>query len=112
MANELTKQVMATIVARCSGYEPLKASPAASPSARGGVGALNRREEALLSQIINKQAQVDSSLSGRELPSGGGKNGGGQGAAQTTNGHSQRSFNALGKNGVVSLDALIKEMKK
>lgn len=108
MANELTKQVMATIVARCSGYEPLKASPASSPSVRGGVGALNRREEALLSQIINKQAQVDSSLLGRET-SGSGKT---QGAAQTASGHSQRSLGALGKNGVVSLDALIKEMKK
>lgn len=107
MANELTKQVMATIVARCSGYEPLKASPAASPSVRGGVGALNRREEALLSQIINKQAQVDSSLSGRELP--GGRN---QVAPQTASGNSQRGLGALGKNGVVSLDALIKEMKK
>ena len=95
MANQLTKQVMATIVARCDGYTPLKETSKAETSMRGqskDSSVLNRREEALLSQIIHKKVQTE------------------QPSPRETSTY-QKPAN-LGKNGVVSLDALIRERKK
>jgi hypothetical protein len=103
MANQLTKQVMAMIVARCEGYEPMKSQSEVSVAKQGAAGennALNRREEALLSQIIHRNIQKD--------------------APPKTHYETQREAVkksvqkpvSLTKNGVVSLDALIREIKK
>lgn len=117
MANALTKQVMATIVARCEGYQPMKAatvntSPIMGQVTAGNGVALNRREEALLSQIIHKKTTVEtgteqaysSSATVRERQTA------------TAGVREQRTALpntiAFRKDGVVSLDALIQEMKK
>jgi hypothetical protein len=102
MANQLTKQVMAMIVARCEGYEPMKSHSQVSVAKIGSVsesGALNRREEALLSQIIHRNVQKETLKTYYETPH------------ETVKKTVQKPM-SLTKNGVVSLDALIREIKK
>lgn len=102
MANQLTLKVMATIVKRCEGYEPL---PETQHSGRYGSGntfgayeqgynaskeaGINQREEALLSSVIHRQAETTdrSRVEEQRAPS-------------------------FSKNGVVNLDALLRELKK
>lgn len=114
MANALTKQIMATIVERCEGYTPMKAAvPAQAADHSAGralkpSGApLNQREEALLSKLIHKQADVAAS-SGRQERSS-------YTPPQTsakTQAVNLKETNAFRRDGVVSLDALIKEIRK
>jgi hypothetical protein len=117
MANTLTKQVMATIVARCEGYQPMKAAtvntaPIMGQVTAGNGVALNRREEALLSQIIHKKTTVETgtaqahshpvTVRERQMEASGERE------QRTT----LPNTIAFRKDGVVSLDALIQEMKK
>lgn len=102
MANQLTLKVMETIVKRCKGYEPL---PETQHSGKYGSGntlssyeqsyntskdvGINQREEALLSSVIHRQVETTdrSRVEGQKTPS-------------------------FSKNGVVNLDALLRELKK
>ncbi len=114
MANALTKQIMATIVERCEGYTPMEAAvPAQAADHSAGKafkpsGApLNQREEALLSKIIHKQTAVAESAGRHER----------QETVQSqksvkTQAVNLKETNAFRRDGVVSLDALIKEIRK
>lgn len=102
MANQLTLKVMETIVKRCEGYEPL---PDTENSGRSGSGytlgtyednykssahlGITQREEALLSSVIHRQ----------------GNNTG-------TSRVEEQKTPSFSKNGVVNLDALLRELKK
>lgn len=89
MANQLTLKVMETIVKRCEGYEPLSKNQS---NTTYGISSIKPREEALLSAVIHKQPEFlrNEDESRREE-------------------HRPTSFS---KNGVVSLDALLRELKK
>ena len=115
MANALTKQIMATIVERCEGYKPMKAAEPAQAAglsvARTQNGSnsnpLNQREEALLSKIIHKQTAVAVEQTENYKRT----------AAQTAKAPETRPVSlketaAFKRDGVVSLDALIKEIKR
>lgn len=115
MANALTKQIMATIVERCEGYKPMKA---AEPAQAAGLSAaktsggssgnpLNQREEALLSKIIHKQTAVavEQNVDQRRTAAQAAK-------APEARPVSLKETAAFKRDGVVSLDALIKEIKR
>ncbi len=102
MANQLTLKVMETIVKRCEGYEPLPETQSTSRYESGNTfrdyeqgynaskdSGINQREEALLSSVIHRQTETAdrSRVEGQKAPS-------------------------FSKNGVVNLDALLRELKK
>ncbi len=104
MANQLTKQVMAAIVRRCEGYEPLPETQ--DYCSYGDVNVRNyndksynnskdagitQREEALLSSVIHRQSETTGQSRGNVV--------------------AQKAPN-FSKTGVVSLDALLRELKK
>lgn len=102
MANQLTLKVMETIVKCCEGYEPLPKSPTyGSPSygndpygrdASYKSASITQREEALLSSVIHRQTES---------------------TAQNRNERTEsRQGTSFSKNGVVNLDALLRELKK
>lgn len=94
MANQLTLRVMETIVKRCEGYEPLPESKTSTSSS----SSIKAREEALLSAVIHKQTEVSGRMDE------GSKTGGG-----SRQSHQGSNFS---RNGVVNLDALLRELKK
>lgn len=101
MANQLTLRVMETIVKRCEGYEPLSEGTVNTTSQNSGI---TQREEALLSSVIHRQTEVSSRMEVSGMTDAGGRT-----EAGSRQSHQGSSFT---KNGVVNLDALLRELKK